>query len=563
MKKSIFKGKSTRTKIFSVITIVGIVLLLGLNFGLTYLGGQTLFLADLTPEGIYTVSDKMLEVCHTMLDPDENGEAKEIKITFCTDPDYLIESDKMRATYFMALYLRNKFDNVTVETVNVALDPTAVSMYKTTSRDTIKASDVIFSYGAKYKIVDATGFWTSDNFSYNGEYRVASIIASLIAIDKPVAYFVTDEYLGTEYYDPQNPDSEMSKSLASFADLLNERGLEIKLLDFGTLGAREEIPEDCALLIIHNPKNDFKYDESQLDNFGYISDIEKIDRYLMRESAAVIFNKGYDVTMPNFENYCKEWGISFGNSLVYDEDSALFSTLADSESEKEANSTTFAGVYDSNEQNFGYAYYGGYSTLSSAPKMVFTNTGYLYCSMDISHTMVDPGNKYGTRSYASFIGTSENAYVYRDTAKDRGEKVLVAAGVRMNLDSYTSENSSAYLFCSNSADFYSNDLLGNTSYANYDILASVITNISRTDRYATIELGGLSLNSPSFGGKQMASTTLSNAPSKVYSWDAKEIVKYNKGLSNGAITAYTIIVMSVPAMALAAGIVVFIKRKYL
>ena len=278
MKKSIFKGKSTRTKIFSVITIVGIVLLLGLNFGLTYLGGQTLFLADLTPEGIYTVSDKMLEVCHTMLDPDENGKAKEIKITFCTDPDYLIESDKMRATYFMALYLRNKFDNVTVETVNVALDPTAVSMYKTTSRDTIKASDVIFSYGAKYKIVDATGFWTSDDFSYNGEYRVASIIASLIAIDKPVAYFVTDEYLGTEYYDPSNPDSEMSKSLASFADLLNERGLEIKLLDFGTLGAREEIPEDCALLIIHNPKNDFKYDESQLDNFGYISDIEKIDR---------------------------------------------------------------------------------------------------------------------------------------------------------------------------------------------------------------------------------------------------------------------------------------------
>ena len=87
MKKSIFKGKSTRTKIFSVITIVGIVLLLGLNFGLTYLGGQTLFLADLTPEGIYTVSDKMLEVCHAMLDPDENGNAKTIKITFCTDPD--------------------------------------------------------------------------------------------------------------------------------------------------------------------------------------------------------------------------------------------------------------------------------------------------------------------------------------------------------------------------------------------------------------------------------------------------------------------------------------------
>lgn len=553
MKKSIFKGKSTRTKIFSVITIVGIVLLLGLNLGLTYLGGQRLFMADLTLEGIYTLSDKMLEVCHTMLDPDENGNAKTIKITFCTDPDYLIASDKMRATYFMALALRNKFDNVVVETVNVALDPTAVSMYKTTSRDNITSADVIFSYGAKYKIVDATAFWTSDNFSYNGEYRVASIIASLLAIERPVAYFVTDN--GASYYDPANPDSEMSISLGTFADLLNERGLDIKTLSLASVDA---IPDDCALLIINNPTSDFVYDETRLDEFGYISDIEKIDRYLMRESAAVMFNKAYDVTLPNFENYCKEWGVCFGNSQVYDGDNALFTTIGG-----ESDESTFSGVYDTNEQNFGYAYYGGYSTLSSAPKMVFTNTGYLYCSMDLSDTMIDPGNKFGSRNYAPFIGTSANAYHLVGSAKDVGEKTLIAAGVRKNLDSYTSENSIAYLFCSNSADFFSNELLGNTSYANYDVLASVISNISRTDRYATIELGGLSLNSPSFGGKQLASTTLSDTPSKVYSWDAKEIIKYNKGLSTTAITLYTIVVMSVPTAALALGVIVFIKRKYL
>lgn len=553
MKKSIFKGKSTRTKIFSVITIVGIVLLLGLNLGLTYLGGQRLFMADLTLEGIYTLSDKMLEVCHTMLDPDENGNAKTIKITFCTDPDYLIASDKMRATYFMALALRNKFDNVVVETVNVALDPTAVSMYKTTSRDNITSADVIFSYGAKYKIVDATAFWTSDNFSYNGEYRVASIIASLLAIERPVAYFVTDN--GASYYDPANPDSEMSISLGTFADLLNERGLDIKTFSLASVDA---IPDDCALLIINNPTSDFVYDETRLDEFGYISDIEKIDRYLMRESAAVMFNKAYDVTLPNFENYCKEWGVCFGNSQVYDGDNALFTTIGG-----ESDESTFSGVYDTNEQNFGYAYYGGYSTLSSAPKMVFTNTGYLYCSMDLSDTMIDPGNKFGSRNYAPFIGTSANAYHLVGSAKDVGEKTLIAAGVRKNLDSYTSENSIAYLFCSNSADFFSNELLGNTSYANYDVLASVISNISRTDRYATIELGGLSLNSPSFGGKQLASTTLSDTPSKVYSWDAKEIIKYNKGLSTTAITLYTIVVMSVPTAALALGVIVFIKRKYL
>ena len=146
----------------------------------------------------------------------------------------------------------------------------------------------------------------------------------------------------------------------------------------------------------------------------------------------------------------------------------------------------------------------------------------------------------------------------------KGVKTLVAAGVRTNLDSYTSENtSSSYLFCSNSADFFSNELLGNSSYANYDVLASVISNISRTDRFATIELGGLSYNSPSFGGKQTASTTLSDISNNVYSWDAKEIIKVNKGLSKTAIVIYTVVVMSVPVAVAAFGIAVAIKRKFL
>ena len=553
MNNSIFKGKSTRTKIFSVITIVGIVLLLGLNFGLTYLSGQKLLIADLTPEGFYTMRDKMLEACHAILDPDENGEVKEIKITFCTDPDYLIASDSMRATYFMALSLQNKFDNVTVETVNVALDPTAVSMYRTTSRESITASDVIFSYGAKYKIADATSFWTSDNFSYNGEYRVVSILASLTAIDKPVAYFVTDH--GETYYDPANPESEMSKSLGYFADLLVERGLEIRTIEISEV---ESIPEDCALLIINNPRTDFLYDEDKLDSFDYVTDLEKLDRYLMRDYGAVMLNKTYDVTLPNLENFCKEWGIEFGNSQVFDPDNALFTEIGG-----ETDDSVFAGTYDPDEQNFGYAYYGGYSNLSSSPKMVFSNTGYVYCSLNISETTMESGNKYGSRNYAAFIGTSDNAYNYVGSATDTSVKTLVAAGVRKNLDSYTSENTSSYIFCSSSPDFFSNELLGNPSYANYDVLASVISNISRTDRYASIELGGLSLNSPSFGGKQTLSTTLSDTPSKIYTWDGKSVVKYNKGISATAIVIYTVIIMAVPVAIASYGIVVFIKRKFL
>ena len=174
------------------------------------------------------------------------------------------------------------------------------------------------------------------------------------------------------------------------------------------------------------------------------------------------------------------------------------------------------------------------------------------------------GNLDGSKNYAAFIGTSANAgESYNGISGDVGTKTLVAASVRTDLNSETSEKTSSYFFCSNSENFFSNDILGNSSYANYDILASVISNITRTDRFASIELGGCSYNSTSFGGKQTLSTEMSNSPSKIYSWDASTIIKHNKGLGSAAIVIYTVIIMAVPVAILSLGIVMFIKRKFL
>ena len=558
MANTLFKGKSTRTKIYTAITAIGICLLLCLNLLLSYFCTSNLIVTDLTPEGFYTLSDKMLEVCHEILDPDEDGNVKQIEITFCTDPDYLIANDKYRATYFMALALQKKFDNVKVKAVNVALDPTAVSMYRTTSRDAISASDMIVSYGAKYRIANIGGFWMNDSesnklFSYNGEYRMASILASLTAINQPVAYFATGH--GETVYDPANPNSENSKAMGTLADLLTERGLKIATWD---LTQDALIPDDCVLLIINNPTEDFVPDFDRLDEYAYISDTEKIDRYLVKDYGSVIVNKAHDVDLPYFETFLSEWGIGFGDEQIYDPDNSLFYS---SDSDTDELNATFAGVYDPDDENFGYAYYGSYATLSSAPKMVFTNTGYVYCTYDNGEAMIEHGNKHGSRDYASFINTSENAY--NDKMETASKKTLVAASVRSNLDSVSSEWSYSYMFCTNSADFFSNDILGNPSYANYDVMASVISNISRTDKYATTDLGGLTLNSSSVGGKKCVSTELSTTATNILSADMNTIIGVKSGITNGAIIGFTITVMLVPVAIMVLGIVVFIKRKFL
>ena len=104
MKTSLFKGRSTRTRLYTLITVLGLILLLVLNLFLTNLGLKNRLFIDMTPEGLYTLSDAMEDTCDELLTglPDD----KTLRITFCTDPDILIDATVSRVVYFMALAMQ-------------------------------------------------------------------------------------------------------------------------------------------------------------------------------------------------------------------------------------------------------------------------------------------------------------------------------------------------------------------------------------------------------------------------------------------------------------------------
>ena len=551
MKRSLFKGKSTRTKILTALTLVVIVLLLVLNLLLKLATVEGQFYLDMTPEGFYTMTPLMEKTCAAILDSrDSEGGLREVEIIFSRDPDRLMASSTTRMTYFMALQLRNRFEGVSVKTVNVDLDPSAVSMFRTTSRREITGNDMIISYNGRYKITDITTFWTDNAFSYDGEYRVASILASLTARDFPVAYFVSDH--GTTYYDPEFPDSATSIATAELADIITERGYRIKTLDISSV---DKIPEDCALLIINAPTVDFGADPDEFDRFDYVSDTEKIDRYLASHEGAVIVTKAPEVKLPVFENFISEWGIAFGDGIVKDEENALDPT----------DLTVFTGVYD--KDSIGAAYYEDYAALSTSPQMLFKNTGYVYSSY-IDKMISEPGGHSSHRTYSRFIGTSGAAVAYdkedgSTVLSDAGAKDLAAITARTYLNSNTAETTYSYLFCAASADFLSNEVLGNGSYANAGILASVLSNIGRVDRFASIDLGGHSFNSSSYGGKQTVSTTLTEEDENVYSPDASEVIAVNRAFNSTHATVYTVIILLPPVILLVLGVVMRVKRRNL
>ena len=544
MKTNLNKGNGRR--LVALIGAVSIAALFLLNLLLTYLGQRYNIFVDTTPEGLYTLTDAMKKECDFI--DDLPGEDK-VEILFCADPDTLLDNQTTALNYVMALELDKRYDRIETSAENVIYNPTLVSKYKATSLTEINPTDIIVSYGDRYRIINANNFWTADSegnvWAYNGEYKFASVLKSVTAKNLPKAYFVTD--FGCSYFNPDEPSRVENEELAAFVGLLSERGLEVKNISLSDYAARdEEIPDDCVLLIINNPQSDLTSAGNSLDSFYDKTETELLDRYLVTDHGSLMVTKSPDVTLPVFEAFLREWGFSFSTASV-----------------KEAGGDTVIGRYETDENEYAYRIYGNYAALSSAPRFVFRNTGYITCSYGEGTSTPEHGIYAVTRNYAHLFRTNSLVKAYEpDGSLAETDKALDVAAVctRLDLDQYTAEYRYSYLFCAASADFFSNELIGNGSYANFDVVSALVENISRSDEYASITLGGVSFNSDSVGGKELSDQKLYTVSDFSTSQELSSYEK--KTFSTDVAVWFTVMIMAVPVTVAGLGIFVCVKRKF-
>lgn len=552
----ILKGKSRRTVIFTVITVALIIIAIALNALLTYFGGLNTLYADVTERGIYSLSGKMVEECAFIDELGETDGDKCVKVTFCTDPDYLTEASVTRATYFMALNMQKRFDNFEVETVNHIANPTALAKYKTTSLTTFSSTDIIVSYGDRYRKVTADNFWLSDYTLYNGEYTLATLVMSVTAIEQPAAYFVTGH--GETVYDPKNPEGEGSLATAALYDLLAAQGLRVGVVDLAT----DAIPDDCTLLIINDPTSDFAIDGGSLSSMNYLGELEKIEKYLINDQGSLMVARdpSMEGKLTNLDDFLFGWGFSFGSS-----------TVVDNESSTEGGNTEIITVYNTDENSFANAIYKDYTSISTSPKTVIKNTGYIETSYIENGNHNEAGSGDAMRTYNSFLTTSPTAASYftdeagalTSAVDKKGAMDLAAVTARMWLDTESTEHTNSFVFCAASADFFSNSLLGNAAYGNYDVTSALVNTISRTDVYASMDLGGESYNSSSVGGKQIFEDTMEADDWQVIDINNMTTLGTKQGMTDGAKVVYTVIFMLAPAAALVLGVFVCVRRRFL
>ncbi|MBQ5801232.1 MAG: Gldg family protein [Clostridia bacterium] len=535
--------KIMRNKIAgAIISLSLILILLILNFGLDALVIEKNGFFDATDEHLYTLSSDFKE---EIKDID-----KEIKITFCTDKDYLLANYQTRYVYIMAKEIEMYKDNIKVETVNISKNPTAIQKYKTTSATKINEGDVIISCGERFRILSSQTFWSYDSsgdyWAFNGEYKIANAFLSLSAYETPTAYFTVGH--GESVYDESNPDTEESQRAYEFYRLLIDNGLTVKTVNLD----EEDIPEDCALLIINAPKSDYNF-KKELDREGYYyvnetSPIEKIDRYLDDVGSLMVFKDPFTV-LPTLEEYLSEWGMKAEPLQVKDragesEDRSLVSAM-----------------YPNAEKNpLGASLYSDIINLASPPKTFVKDAGYITETWEDNQNFYTPGV---TAMYSPVLLSSDTARAYDEDGllfDYSGSYHL--AGITARVKSVEVSRYYSYVFYGASSSFTSSEQLRNDAYANYDILFSAVRTLSRTDVYASDSLGALSMNTANYGGKILNSDEMSTEIRQIY--ENKQVVKTYRAMSTKKATLYTVLCLILPLLIIpAVCIYVTGKRRYM
>lgn len=550
--------KNALRRYMTPITVAVIVLVLLANLGLAALLQYKSLYVDLTPENLYTLSDEMISECDKI--------KSDITITFCDDPDRLLSTFETRYVYILATELANRYDNIKVETYNLTLNPTALDKYRTTAASRLQSNYVIVSSGNRYRIYNASNFWVADSnnttgsyFSFDGEYTMATAFFSLTALDTPVAYFVYG-HGESIYVSPDDTEHAdllplSNDDVSAFYELLLAEGLKV---DYIKLSDVDAIPEDCAALIVNGPTSDFL--QSDLTSYYDQSETEMIDRYLNKDSGALLVFKDPDHKLPNLEQFCAKWGIAFGGpSIVKDETQSLGDAVGTA---SELWNTRLLADYNTDPNAYAYGIYKDIASIPSAPAVVVERAGTVSCAWPRKEHM-HSGSTESAVSYSDFLLTSKNAKTYSISANENtGEPdvyALAALSTKLRVDKDNGRRYYAYAFGAATTNLTTNEYLTDFSCANYDVMFALVRSLSRVNSYADSALGSTDMGGENIGGKPLIHSEMKAEPFTDYIAD-RDLAAF----TSSSLTLWSVIIILVPlAVVPIVGAVVCIRRRFL
>lgn len=500
-------GKKS-SKHITVITAVVVIAVILLNLLVSIIGDKQMAYLDLTrvryksgTSTFYTLSEEAKVLIGGGAIPkiqEVNDERRsrgedpiKLKVVFCADRDVIEGDTLMRYISYTARSLAKEYsDYIEVEYINMAKNPSAVQKYKTTSAASIYASDIIVEFGTEYLVQGVKSFYMIDSgetepWAYNGEKRMAAMMLAVTRAEAPICCLTYNH--GESLFDDKG---EIKEEYSTFIKLIHSAGYTVQTIDL----EKDDIPEDCRMIITFDPSEDFK----AFGNLGQnnVSEIEKLDKYL--DSANAFFYICNDTTpvLSSLEEYLEEWGVSVARVADKAGELENYSLIDSVNNTGTGDHGIFLAKYAT--EGLGASLTEDMRSRSYPPKIVFGNSTVIKPAQNYLKSFSPADETTGTPAYTYYSyyknGINRNmmdVFITNNTASALiGDEVYeistdvnpfklmtVTQEARQIQDgNFSSINKASYVISLASTDFLKNEVLDSTAYGNTDALLSTLRN---------------------------------------------------------------------------------------
>jgi len=532
------KYGATSTIVIAIVVAVFIIV----NIIVTSLSITFNIYTDLTTSNLYELTDEFKEELSNLVEP-EGGEKVYLNFIIMMDKDAF----EAYSTYTMMVYkviqqIVEKYETISLVTLDITKNPAQARPFQINSTDAVFTTDVVievtdenhtvvdpnsdkefnnaFGNYKKYAITSFYSFTTSSSaygtstnvYGINAEVAILSAVARLVNyIEKPIAYLLQG------HGEPEYNENGVLETL------LDNAGYEVRPINLAkgeTFPYEENERANSDVLIINSPTEHFVVPTEE--NKDVTSEIKLIRKFLTGNygNLIVLENSSTRGDLYELEELLSEWGLGFGSTVTDDEHSVAGSggvkVFADLDTIK--NNTD-------KKYDFASSFMSRILTANSTPVSVINNPKYveIYPDSTITHPITS------TKFTSQALITSYDTATYTDkSGKDHTTRVALAGVGAIEWDVNDSNDTTSYVFCFGSNDFYTSD---------YEINQSIF--------YAMLSL----INSNQY-------VNFEGISFKLFDKDALTV-------STSDATTWTVLTMTIiPVIMIGVGVFVWIRRRH-
>ena len=271
-----------------------------LNMGVSYLTDRFYLKADITPTGVYEISDTSKLLLKNL--------DRDVKVHILLSEDEVINSTYYNvANEFLKQYRALAENRISIDYIDIYKNPAFLNNYKNTD-DEITAGSFVIESDLRYKVLKLADLYelrtTLNQQTYemsqfvsgiDADQNLASAIQYVTAQDLPTVVFITGH------------NEEYGSTFKTFFTNANYGYDECNTVF-------DEIPGDAAVLVAGIPSADYSSYE-----------IDKLDAYLKNGGSMILFTGVSPVETPNLKEWLEEWGVGLRDLMVLDEQRSMIS----------------------------------------------------------------------------------------------------------------------------------------------------------------------------------------------------------------------------------------------